>query len=511
MTICFVSGPRCPAAVLENFLQQERGGHMNDISSGGVTSPENNLSSLTGTVRAGLPAAEDVTISVSAPERAFDEVGYSVDMAAGDVVLPYTMPQAEYMYGCVATSVGMLLGYYDLYGYRVGSTTYDVSNIIPGTISVYSRGSDGGSIYDMDDPSLLAQFIATEEYAGRFYGTSPSDELYWTYVDGDPAKGLNVSVWNCLADYLGTGQYWRGNGDLSTSHYPATLDWVSTTSQTFTVDSLKIPVKYVDFKYGLSLYLSSVGYTLDPNRTESFEIKDFSFDKFKDEIDAGRPVLVSMKAGESGHMVLAYGYNISTQEIIFDDTYRTDCRMTWTGTYLYNKKNFSLSGVTTVVFNTAGLPVSSGSSAPHEEVITGAVIKGAVVVHSGEQYVRPSVITNGRLTVSGGGVATSAKVSSGGRLLIHNSGVATSTLVSSGGGIYVSSGGTANDIAVSGGYAYVAPQGAAARIVLSGAGNMNIASGGTGNSWPNRASSLWRNSFLCPSQIRKLSLPTFAP
>ena len=36
---------------------------------------------------------------------------------SGDVLLPYTMPQAEYMYGCAATAIGMLLGYYDLYGY----------------------------------------------------------------------------------------------------------------------------------------------------------------------------------------------------------------------------------------------------------------------------------------------------------------------------------------------------------------------------------------------------------
>ena len=470
---------------------------MNDISSGGVTSPESSLSDLTGTGRTGLPAAADVTISVSAPDRVFDEVGYSVDMASGDVVLPYTMPQAEYMYGCVATSVGMLLGYYDLYGCRVGSVTYDMSNIIPGTISVYSRGSDDGSIYDMDDPSLLAQFIASEEYAGRFYDTTPADELYWTYVDGDPAKGLNVSVWNCLADYLGTGQYWRGNGDLSTSHYYATLDWLNKTSQTVTEGSLVVPVKYEDFKYGLSLYLSSVGYTLDPNRTESFEISDFSFSDFRAEIDAGRPVLVSMKAGSSGHMVLAYGYNISTQEIIFDDTYRSDCRMSWTGTYLYNKKNFSLSGVTTVVFDTAGLPVSSGGSTPHEEVITGAVISGSVVVHSAVQYVCPSVIGGGRLTVSGGGLTTSAKVSSGGRLVVHSSGVVDSTVVSSGGNMYVSSGGTAtsttvhsggsvgissggtaNDVTVSGGSVYVAPRGTVSRTILRGAGSMNVASGG---------------------------------
>ena len=35
----------------------------------------------------------------------------------GDVLLANAMPEAEYMYGCTPTAVGMILGYYDLYGY----------------------------------------------------------------------------------------------------------------------------------------------------------------------------------------------------------------------------------------------------------------------------------------------------------------------------------------------------------------------------------------------------------
>ena len=163
------------------------------------------------------------------------EAGLHADMAQGDVLLPNTMPHAEYMYGCVATSIGMLLGYYDLYGYRSGNITCSMDDLIPGTISVYSRGSDGGSIYDMKDPSLLATFIASSEYVSRFYGTSSNSELPYTFVNSDPAQGLNVSVWNCLADYLGTGQYWRGNSDLSTMHYYATLNWLNTTEQTYSV------------------------------------------------------------------------------------------------------------------------------------------------------------------------------------------------------------------------------------------------------------------------------------
>ena len=115
--------------------------------------------------------------------------------SSSDVLLPYTMPEAEYMYGCSATAIGMLLGYYDLYGYTVNGTTYDFSNLIEGTVSIDSRGSDGKSIYDMKDPSLLANFIASTGYSDRFFGQTPSAEKQYSFVNGDPDLGLNISEW----------------------------------------------------------------------------------------------------------------------------------------------------------------------------------------------------------------------------------------------------------------------------------------------------------------------------
>ena len=158
-------------------------------------------------------------------------VSGDMEELAGDVLLTYTVPRAEYMYGCVATSVGMLLGYYDLYGYN----GCDMSNLIAGTVSVNSRGSNGGSIYDMSDPSLLAQFIASDGYVSRFVGQTSADEKMYTFIGGDVNNGLNISAWDSLADYLGTGQYWRNNSDLSTSHYFGTLAMISQSSQVCSV------------------------------------------------------------------------------------------------------------------------------------------------------------------------------------------------------------------------------------------------------------------------------------
>ena len=50
----------------------------------------------------------DITIPVTANDAAGDESNpLTVITADGDVLLANTMPQAEYMYGCTPTAVGM--------------------------------------------------------------------------------------------------------------------------------------------------------------------------------------------------------------------------------------------------------------------------------------------------------------------------------------------------------------------------------------------------------------------
>ena len=213
--------------------------------------------------------------NISAASPGVNEYSVSVTAAADDTLLPYVMPQAEYMYGCAATAIGMLLGYYDLYGYTANGVHYDYFDLIDGTITVDSRGSDGGSIYDMSDSSVLCNFIASSEYVDRFYNTSPYHEKDYTFVNGDPALGIDTSSWNCLADYLGTGQYWRGCDDLATATYFTTLGYLESASMYYTVDGVTIDAKWHDMKYGLSLYVESAGYSLDRSRPAPIGLKIF--------------------------------------------------------------------------------------------------------------------------------------------------------------------------------------------------------------------------------------------
>ena len=91
--------------------------------SAGRTSEPSDLQFCDGTsAQTVSPAATVTTVPENSgflisPEDIFTDttVSYTVS-APRDVVLPYEVPQVKYMYGCTATAMGMLLGYYDRYG-----------------------------------------------------------------------------------------------------------------------------------------------------------------------------------------------------------------------------------------------------------------------------------------------------------------------------------------------------------------------------------------------------------
>ena len=283
---------------------------------------------------------------------------YTSKNSEGDVLLANPMPQAEYMYGCTPTAMAMLLGYHDLYGYQ----GKDLSNIIEGTITVKSRGTDGNA-YDMDAfDTVIGRAIASKEYVYRFHSrdgveTTPEQELVYAFKSDN--KTLNTDEWNCLADYLGTGQFWRGRENLSTTEAYGSLEEIYNGRHrdvTITNGTTTRTVAYLDtiMLYGLDLYVKSRGYALDYEITGTYRVDanggSFTFNDYKKEIDSGRPVLITI----TGHSMVGYGYNAETQEIIFDDCYKTGQRMKWTGTYRYSDEDRKLQSITVVGFNMNG-------------------------------------------------------------------------------------------------------------------------------------------------------------
>lgn len=275
----------------------------------------------------------------------------------GDVVLANALPEAEYMYGCTPTAVAMILGYYDLYGYR-GT---DLPNMIEGDVDSKSRGTDGNA-YNMNAfDTALGRATATESFVSRFHArdgkeTTPKQEL--TYAFKSDNRTLDTDVWDCIADYLGTGQFWRGNENLSTTVTYGSLEELYENDCEIEIKdgSTKRTVRYVDTSmlHGLNLYVQSRGYALDGEITGCYLVDvvggSFTFADYMREIDAGRPVMISVQ----GHSMAGYGYNEETQEIIFDDCYVSGRRMKWNGTYRFDKVDRKLQSVAVIGINVNG-------------------------------------------------------------------------------------------------------------------------------------------------------------
>ena len=375
---------------------------------------------------------------------------YTVTNANGDVLLAHTMPEAEYMYGCTPTAVGMILGYYDLYGYDGA----DFSDIIPGDVVQKSRGTDG-SIYNMNEfDTALGNAIASEDYVYRFFSrdsinlivssgyknctpTTPEEELEYSFEDTDDGPVLRTDCWNCIADYIGTGQYWRGANNLTTYLGEMTLEKAVNNTSTVTSSSgeieRKVERRFTTMLYGLYLYVEDKGYTLDWEHTAYYHTDTnggtFTFEDFKAEIDAGRPVLISI----TQHSMVGYGYNAATGEIIFDDDYRANQRMYWNGTYRYADEDRVIQGMTVIRL-----------VKPETGVFSGYVLSdGLLTVGPNQQYDGMTVGSGGRMYVSGGGSANSSFVSNGGSMYVFSNGLSFETTVSAWGIMRVCSSGTA--------------------------------------------------------------------
>lgn len=193
-----------------------------------------------------ISSAAAVTISASDAEILPDSDGGVI--TSGTVTTIDGVPELEYMHGCTATVIGMIFGYYDRNGYK----GYDFSNLIDGKAELDARGLDG-NIHDMDAfDTNLGSAVASEEFVARFVGTTPAEEFQYSFTQSGSNLSLNTSAWNCIADYIGTGQYWRYNTDNFTSHYYDTLADIK--NYTFTLEisdsstgkTVDVPAKYVD-------------------------------------------------------------------------------------------------------------------------------------------------------------------------------------------------------------------------------------------------------------------------
>ena len=214
------------------------------------------------------------------------------------------------------------MGYYDRNGY---------DNLVPGGVAEASTFGIPGA--------LVNHSIASQDHQDDFYNAA----TYGYDTGGGPGNGYLESgddlappfhSFDSLADFMGTSQ------DSVTSVNGSTWLFLWLDNSPFTEsDAAALPAPYSpDWSgmYGIGEYLDYRGYDASVLYNQFIYGYDsieagFTYDQYKSEIDADRPVLIQVLT----HTMLGYGYLDGTSDILVYDTWSAGGgQMTWGGSYL---------------------------------------------------------------------------------------------------------------------------------------------------------------------------------
>lgn len=241
------------------------------------------------------------------------------------------VPAFNWSFGCSATSGAMIAGYYD----RI----IDYANMYTGPTSGGTMPLDNSSWPDVvisGETRHQCPLSATRNgLDGRTTGGHVDD--YWIRYGATGPDPYVTNGWpehtpgDCTGDFMKTSMWECSNPDGST-----TFNYLTSGAPTSASDLEGAGLHNCDGGYGLKLFYESRGYTVtnmynqlirgqgsDPNL-------GFTFDQYKAEIDAGRPVIIHLR----GHTVVGLGYDDATNLMYIHDTWDYNTyTMPWGGTY----------------------------------------------------------------------------------------------------------------------------------------------------------------------------------
>jgi hypothetical protein len=241
------------------------------------------------------------------------------------------VPAFDWSFGCSATSGAMIAGYYDRSGYPNMYAGPTNGGVMPLDNSVWPDWVDSHG-----DTQHQCPLSATHNgLDGR--ATAGHVDDYWIYYEQpgpDPweAQGTEHEHGDCTGDFMKTNQWVNpGQGfnvDGSTVFYylPG-----GAPLHDYQMDG----AADYDGGYGLRLFYESRGYTVDTMFNQYIMGYDgnslgFTFEQYKDEIDAGRPVMIHVE----GHTMAGVGYDDTSSEIYIHDTWGYNTHtMDWGGSY----------------------------------------------------------------------------------------------------------------------------------------------------------------------------------
>ena len=259
---------------------------------------------------------EIIVPGVPPGKRISEEPVSSIEIKQADAVLS-DVPAFDWCYGCSATSAAMMFGYYDRTGYS----------------NMYAGPTNGGvcpldnSDWDYNECPLSATHQGYDDLAVKGHVDDYWDD-YGSTVDPYDGNWAEHGYADCTADFMGTNQYvnWQ-NSDGSTRFY-----YYTNGAPLYDYSGCE-PGGKRDGCHGIRLFVESRGYNVVQNYNQRIDAQvptgGFTFDNFKAEIDAGRPVIIHV----TNHSMLGYGYTDPDTIYIHDTWSHTDHFMTWGGIY----------------------------------------------------------------------------------------------------------------------------------------------------------------------------------
>jgi molybdopterin-binding protein len=248
------------------------------------------------------------------------------DSSAGIKTL--SVPAFNWVFGCSAVSGAMIAGYYDRTGYPNMYTGPTNGGLTPLDNSSWPTWSDGYATYP--NCPLIASKNGVD---GSTIKGSIDD--YWVRYDSTASDPYITGAWTqhvwgtAIGDYMKTSQSAYGNTDGSTSFYNYTESALPLTC----ADMVTYGIADVDGTYGRKLFYEARGYTVTDcysQKTDNIIPGGFSFNQFKAEIDADRPVMLNL----AGHTVVGVGYDDTLNTVYIHDTWDyNNHTMTWGGSY----------------------------------------------------------------------------------------------------------------------------------------------------------------------------------
>ncbi len=279
-----------------------------------------------------------VVLGIKVPGKPPDQLRMPHAPLSPTAVTLLNVPAYDWSFGCSSTSAAMQAAYYDRTGYYNMYTGPTQGGLMPMDNSCW------GSVIINGETRKQCPLSATRDGVdGRLIRGHVDD--YWVQYQSTASDPYITNGWiqhpwgACTGDYMGTSQSALSNSDGETLFYSY--------EDGSPCCNYAAPAGHKDGCRGLREFYESRGYTVLANCTQLIygyngNTSGFTFTQYKQEIDAGRPVLIQVE----DQTMLGYGYDNTGNLVYLHDTWDYSTHtMTWGGSY----NQLPQWGVTTII------------------------------------------------------------------------------------------------------------------------------------------------------------------